>query len=136
MKRPRILLVEDNRLLRWWLMLDLLDAGYWVAGPDTIEEAIHWADTIPFDVLLTDWRLPVGHDGFEMLEHVRAHSPEVLPILMSAELDDELAGQARAVGFRHMLVKPFRSQELLEALQNTGLVTPPALPVSRREVHA
>ena len=117
MRRPKILLVEDNRLLRWWMMLDLFDAGYWVAGPDTIEEAIHWADTMTFDILITDWRLPVGHDGFEMLERVRAKSPEITALLMSAEMDGELAEQARSVGFHRVLTKPFQPGELLEVLQ-------------------
>lgn len=129
MYRPRILLVEDNRLLRWWLMIDLYDAGFWVVGPDTIEEAIHWAESMHFDVLLTDWRLPVGHDGFEMLTRVRTNSPGIHPILMSAEMDDELAQQARHTGFEHVLVKPFRSDELLAALKATG-------PFSRAAVRA
>lgn len=117
MNRSKVLLVEDNRLLRWWLMIDLYDAGYFVAGPDTIEEAIHWAGSMSFEVLITDWRLPVGHDGFEMLERVRAKSPDILPILMSAEVDDELAQQAHEIGFRCVLTKPFSPGQLLEALR-------------------
>ncbi len=121
MERPRILLVEDNKLLRWWMMVDLFDAGFWVAAPDTMEEAIRWAETLSFDILFTDWRLPVGHDGFEMLERVRAKSPASIAVLMSAEMDDELARQAHAVGFQHVLTKPFRPADLVEMLQ-------PALP--------
>ena len=117
MHRRKILLVEDNRLLRWWMMLDLYDAGFWVAGPDTIEEALHWAETMRFDVLITDWRLPVGHDGFAMLERVRARSPEITALLMSAEMDDDLAANARAAGFHQVLAKPFRPCELLQLLQ-------------------
>lgn len=116
MDRHKVLLVEDNRLLRWWLLLDLYDAGYWVAAPDNPDDAVGWADSSSFDILITDWRLPGGHCGFEMLDHAKAKSPSIRAVLMSAEMDEELASQAYLAGFEHILTKPFAASELIQVL--------------------
>ncbi len=116
MNRRKVLLVEDNRLLRWWMLLDLYDAGFWVAAPDTPENAMVWADFCAFDILITDWRLPAGHNGIEMLTRTRAKSPAATAILMSAEMNEDLADQAYAAGFAHVLAKPFSPDELLHVL--------------------
>jgi len=117
MKRRRVLLVEDNQLLRWWLTMDLYGAGFRVAAPDNLERAITWADTFSFDALITDWRLSADHDGMEMLRHVRAKSPSAQAILISAEMNEDLADKARTAGFDLSLTKPFTPAELLHALQ-------------------
>jgi DNA-binding response OmpR family regulator len=108
MYQKRVLLVEDNRLLRRGLEANLLAAGYEVAAPESIELAMRWAEAVPFDALVTDWRLPVGHNGFQFLQRVRSRSPRAFAILMSAEMDDELARQARSCHFDRVLLKPFR----------------------------
>lgn len=115
--KPKVLLVEDNRPVRWWLMSVLGKAGFWVAGPDTVEEALRWAHAFEFDLLVTDWRLVAGHDGFEVLEHLRRKSPLAAAILMSAEVDEDLERHSACAGFDRVLPKPFAAQEMVELAQ-------------------
>ncbi len=129
MNRRKVLLVEDNRLLRWWMLLDLYEAGYWVAAPDSPEDAVRLANTSEFDVLITDWRLPESHTGFEMLSHAKTTSPAVLSVLISAEMNEEMAYQAHCAGFDQTLAKPFQRGDLLQALQKPCSHTPTPAPI-------
>jgi CheY-like chemotaxis protein len=115
MQAPTVLLVEDNQLLRWWLTRSLQREGYSVVAPKSVEEVVQMTGS-PFDVLITDWRLPDGHDGFQVLRRLRAKCSGILAILISAEADAELADRARASGFDVVIQKPFPLAEIMGAV--------------------
>ena len=115
--RPSILIVEDNRLLRWWLTSSLYRAGFCALAPETVGDALSCAHSCQFDLLITDWRLPEGHDGFEVLNAVRGTCPRVLSMLISAELDEELTQKAQRAGFDVTFQKPFRLEDIVAAAQ-------------------
>jgi len=117
MQRPKVLLVEDNLLFRWWMLSDFNRAGFWVTAPTSVEEALRLGTTISFDILVTDWRLPDGHDGFDVLNRVRSKFPEILAVLISADADPDLAARARAAGFDFVLRKPFASTLILDLVR-------------------
>ena len=116
MSHPIILLVEDNRLLRWWLTSSLQREGWAVSAPQSPEEAMTLAGAKSFDVVITDWRLPEGHFGCEILERVRQKHPATMAILISAESGGEFTDQARACGFDLIIEKPFPVAEILGAV--------------------
>lgn len=124
MELPRVLVVEDNRLLRWWMTSSLEHAGFVVEAPETFSEALRICDTSAIEMLVTDWHLrPVPSavegeqgDGFEVLEHARRHSPQVFAVLISAEADAELTGAARTAGFDVVIQKPFPVAEIVGAV--------------------
>lgn len=118
MDRPRVLLVEDNRLLRWWMARSLERNGFVVFAPDPPLKALALARECAIDLLVTDWHLGEGLDGFEMLAHVRRNSPRVYGILISAEADENLARLARKAGFDAVIRKPFPIAEIVGAARN------------------
>jgi DNA-binding response OmpR family regulator len=116
MPQPRVLLVEDNRLLRWWMACSLEQAGFCVAAPETSLEAMEVCSRCPLDLLVTDWHLGGGEDGFQVLSQARQKSPNVFAILISAEADDSLATAARGAGFDVVIQKPFPVAEITAAV--------------------
>jgi len=114
---PRILLIEDNELLRWSMTANLTREGFLVVAPATVDEALRRGTEQRFDVLMIDWRLPDGHDGIEVLNTVRKVFPQIPSILISAEAGDELAERARRAGFDHVLLKPAAISEIVGAIQ-------------------
>jgi two-component system OmpR family response regulator len=118
MTGPTILLVEDNRLLRWWMTCSLQYEGWVVSAPQSPNEAIALAGAKSFDVVITDWRLPEGHFGCEILARVREKSPRTLAILISAESGGEFTDQARACGFDLVIEKPFPVAEIVGAVHH------------------
>jgi len=118
MDSPTVLLVEDNRLLRWWMASGLERSGFVVLAPDPPEKALAVSDKCAIDLLVTDWHLGEGPDGFEMLAHTRRNSPQVYGILISAEADDNLARVARKAGFDAVIRKPFPIAEIVGAARS------------------
>ena len=113
----RILLVEDNQLLRWWMTLCLSREGFLVVAPPTVEEAFRLGASYPFDVLVSDWRLQNGHDGLEVLAAVKHASPQIAAILISAEADHDLTVRALEAGFHRVMQKPLDSSDIVSAIQ-------------------
>lgn len=71
------------------------------------------------DLLVTDYRLAGGRDGFEVIARLRQHYDDEIPALMvTASTDAELPGRAAALGAR-LLHKPIGLQRLLEAMQSS-----------------
>ena len=107
MGQATVLLVEDNGLLREWLRNCLEGYGFCVAAPPSVSEAVHLAAARPFDVVITDWHLADGWDGFQVLAQVRKEHPQVPLVLISADADAELVHRAQCAGFDSVLQKPF-----------------------------
>lgn len=113
-----ILLVEDNRLLRWSVTSSLQREGCRVTATKSADEAIALAATARFDILITDWHLTSGYDGLDILDRVREKCPQTLAILISAEADSGLSDRARANGFNLVIEKPFPVAAIVGAVEH------------------
>lgn len=127
MNRLKILFVEDNRLLRWWITAGLESEGYSVLAPHSTDEATSLASGTKFDLLITDCQLSNDCDGFEVLACVRKNRPETPAILISARPCTEMTAAAKVDNFDLILEKPFPLAELVSGVQrlaesrNSGL---------------
>lgn len=93
----RILLVEDEPVIRGIVADMLSDAGFEVTATCTGDEAaILIADSDRFDVLLTDITMPGLIDGIGLAEHAREVHPELPVVFVSGRPDH--ARRAEAVG--------------------------------------
>ncbi|MFI5181462.1 MAG: sigma-54-dependent transcriptional regulator [Thermoanaerobaculia bacterium] len=123
MTRSRILVVDDERLIRWTLRERLEEAGYAVVEAATGTEALALADE-GADLVLLDFKLP-DLDGLEVLRQIRDRHPDILVILITALATVENAVEAMKRGAWHYLNKPIDLDELLllvgKALETTRL---------------
>ncbi|HEY3521790.1 MAG TPA: response regulator [Rhodanobacteraceae bacterium] len=110
-QRWRVLLVEDETVLRELAAENLQEAGYDVieAGDGAGGLAIMQTDT-PIDVLLSDIRLP-GMDGYRLAEAGRALRPELKIILMTGYASGPMPSGLRNAVYR-VLQKPFELDAL------------------------
>jgi DNA-binding response OmpR family regulator len=118
----RILLVEDDLLVRETLAMDLRDQGYDVIEAETGDEA-RGVDAFAFDVLVTDIRMPGQITGWQLAELYRDARPD-LPVLYMTGYSDE---PHRQVAGSRLLAKPFRLGELkahLSELPGAGVRAP------------
>ncbi len=90
--RPRILIVEDEVLIRIMVSDELRDAGYEVIEAATADEAVEILQTaLPFDLVFSDVRMPGSMDGLGLLACVRARFPALPVIITSGHMDPALA---------------------------------------------
>jgi DNA-binding NtrC family response regulator len=119
----RILVVDDESLVRWSLRERLTAEGHDVVEAATAEEAVDKArDDI--DLIFLDFKLPDG-DGLSVLRKVKERTPDLPVILMTAFSTIENAVEAMKLGAFHYVNKPFNLDEVLllaeKALETVAL---------------
>jgi two-component system KDP operon response regulator KdpE len=111
MNKPRVLMVEDDPLIRRFVRSALEDEGCEVFEADTVARGLIEAGTRQPNLLILDLGLPDG-DGRSLISEVRTWSQ--LPIIvLSARSREEEKVAALDAGADDYLVKPFGVPELL-----------------------
>ena len=108
----RILVVDDDKIIRVPLSDDLKDAGHEAADVESAEEAWTALERASYDVVITDILMP-GMDGITFLEKVKEGYPETAVIMMTGYGTVENAVQAMKLGAYDYITKPFDNEELL-----------------------
>jgi DNA-binding NtrC family response regulator len=110
--RPRVLIVDDEALIRWALGETLGDQGFAVEEAASRKEALDLIERgVSFDVVLLDLRLPDSHD-LQLLARVRALMPATPIILMTAYATPETVERALELGAFRVVSKPFEIAEI------------------------
>jgi DNA-binding NtrC family response regulator len=108
---PRLLVVDDDRLLRWSVGETFTARGWNVVEASDAQSGMQkFTDSKPFDLVLLDLRLP-DSDDMGVLARMRHDAPAVPVILMTAFTTREVLEEAMAL---HTLVmsKPFDLDDL------------------------
>jgi DNA-binding NtrC family response regulator len=105
----RILLVEDEYNVRVLLEHVLIDAGYEVDSAATVAEAKSLLDSVRYDLVLADGRLP---DGTGMMLADQAEESGIKALIITG-----YAFQLAELGRYEFLMKPVRPAELVGAIE-------------------
>jgi DNA-binding NtrC family response regulator len=108
----RILVVDDEALIRDTLAEYLQQEGFAVDACPTGEAALALAAETRYDVALCDMQLP-GIDGIELLERLLKLSPQTFVLLVTAFATVENAVEAFQRGAHDYLMKPILLDEVL-----------------------
>jgi two-component system, cell cycle sensor histidine kinase and response regulator CckA len=112
----RILLVEDNEIVRGPVTLLLEALGYDVVPAEGPTEALELAaDGAPIDLLLTDVVMP-GMNGRQLAERLRELRPELKVLFMSGYNDDAVIARGVIDHEIAFLQKPFGADQLSQAV--------------------
>lgn len=121
MKGLRILLVDDEPLMRL-SMVDALEAiGHDVEAAPSGTEGIEAIRQRPFDLVITDLRLP-GADGLTVLKAAKEQSRYAEVVVITAHGSVETAVGAMKLGAFDYVTKPFQMDELLLIVERLGRV--------------
>src|SRR5512138_514808 len=108
----RILVVDDEPLIRWCISETLGAAGYGITEAQDAASALRALTEMPDpDVILLDFRLPDSSD-LGLLEKSRHIAPAAAVIMMTAFGTPEVTAAALNLGARVVLTKPFDMQDL------------------------
>jgi DNA-binding NtrC family response regulator len=111
MTMPRLLVVDDEPLIRETLSEYLTQEGFAVTACATGAEALDRAGDEAFDLALCDVQLP-DVDGLELLDRLLRISPETSVLLITAYATVENAIQAFQRGAHDYLMKPLLLEEV------------------------
>src|ERR671923_1373717 len=107
----RILIVEDEDLMRELLTKILADENYRLYQASNGEEALKLLQEQPIDLVLTDLKMK-SMDGLQLLSQVRALDPEIVVVVMTAYASVETAVEAMRKGAYDYITKPFINEEI------------------------
>jgi two-component system response regulator AtoC len=106
----KILVVDDDRAVRYMLSELLVEEGYEVASAENGPAALAMLDGV--DVVLSDLVMP-GMDGMSLLARLTAQAPDVPVILLTAQGNEKAAVRAMREGAFDYQSKPCDQDELL-----------------------
>ncbi len=120
--QPKVLVVDDEPDLLELLELTLSRMGLDTSRAETVADAIALLDREPFDLCLTDMRLPDG-EGLRVVEHINQKALDVPVAVITAFGSAENAVAALKAGAFDYLAKPV-ALEQLRALVKQALKVP------------
>jgi len=113
----RVLVVDDEALIRWSLVETLSRSGHVAVEAGDAAGALRAVTTteVPFDVVLLDLRLP-DSNGLALLSRLRGLSPATRIVLMTAYGTPETRQAALDLGAYCVLDKPFELDDVAPLL--------------------
>lgn len=115
-KKIRVLVVDDEALIRRSLKMSLENAGYIVDVSETGRRALNKINELDYDIVITDLLMP-ELDGVEMLTIMEKKGISVPVIIISAYFNEILVEDDFYKGALRCIDKPFDMKNVLVAVQ-------------------
>ncbi|MDZ7842500.1 MAG: sigma-54 dependent transcriptional regulator [Gammaproteobacteria bacterium] len=110
-EKQKVLIVDDEPDIRDLLTMSLSQMNLDSDAVGTLTEARTCIDDGPFDLCLTDMRLPDG-DGIDLVRHIQKTRPELPVAIITAYGNVETAVEALKAGAYDFVSKPLKLDEL------------------------
>lgn len=126
---PRVLVVDDDRLMREVLKTIIRDGKLAVAGEakDGVM-ALQQVQQLRPDVVCLDVNMP-GMNGLEVLQAIREASPRTRVIMITGDASMDTVREAVSHGAVGFIIKPFRADRVITAIR-TAMAAPSDSPFS------
>ena len=115
LRKMKILLIDDDELIRDSLTLFFGGKGVYLLSFETAEEGLKELDKHNYDIIIVDYRLQ-GIDGVEFFKRIREKQKNTMKILITAYKDHSVVSEADKVGIQDIIEKPFTSRTIEQAL--------------------
>ena len=118
MMGKKILIVDDEEVIRKFLRIHLTKWGYEVGEARDGAEALEQLGKDVFDLLICDILMP-NKDGWELLKEMRSDpkTKDVPAIVLTAKNDDSDMFKGYDLGANYYMTKPFTKAQLLYGLR-------------------
>lgn len=115
----KILIIDDEVIMRNFLVEALMRKGIEAQGVESGERALKLLQDCSFDLIITDMKMP-GLSGLDVLRKVKDQSPQTLIIVITAFGTIENAVEAMKAGAFHYLIKPFSVESLFATIEKAN----------------
>jgi DNA-binding NtrC family response regulator len=115
MEKGKVLAIDDEDIVLKSVKKILAEENYEVDVSSSGRQGIDWAIDRPYDVVLTDIRMPdIG--GMRVLRDIKRAKPSLAVIMITGYASVQSAVQAMKLGAADYLEKPFTPDQLLKAV--------------------
>ena len=116
--KPRILVADDDPILRRFLEVAIQQQGFLVRVCENGTQALEQAEAGSFSLLVIDYRLGTPN-GFQVLQKLRKQGVTTPAILISSHFPDEVAVESGSLEAVSLLQKPFSLTALRTAIERS-----------------
>ena len=114
----RILVVEDDRLVRDYVLAQLHSLGYATLSAANADGALDIVRSkAPFDLLFTDIIMPGSMNGRQLADAIAAEQPQLKVLFTSGYTEDAIIHHGRLDSGVLLLAKPYRKSELARMIR-------------------
>jgi CheY-like chemotaxis protein len=124
MSTNKVLLVDDDEVVRVALGGVLEQSGFAVTCAANVVEALKHITSEPYDALLSDLHMPGAGDGLTVISAMRHVNPSAVTLLLSAFPHLEAAAQAILFQADEILVKPMEVTSLVQVIRQRLAIGP------------
>ena len=121
--KTKVLIVEDEAIIRISAAATLEDAGYGVWEAANSTEALRVLKQQEINLLVTNVRMPGEMDGLDLVTCVRHRHPAIRALVVSG---NSSAGEAREAGAYAFLAKPYMAHSLVRSVNELILSAVPS----------
>jgi two-component system alkaline phosphatase synthesis response regulator PhoP/two-component system response regulator VicR len=114
----KVLIVDDEEIIRKFLRINLLKLGYEVKEAMDGVQALEQLGKDTYDLLISDVLMP-NKNGWELLKAIRSNpkTKDLPVILLTAKNEDADMFQGYELGANYYMTKPFTKDQLLFGLK-------------------
>ena len=116
MNKGRVLIIDDEEIVRLSCQRILVPEGYEVKSAGSAVEGLAILADGPVDVVLTDLKMP-DTDGIEVLKRIKEEWPDTEVIMITGYQTINTAVQAIKLGAFDYIEKPFVPNDIVEAIE-------------------
>jgi CheY-like chemotaxis protein len=132
MSTTRVLLVDDDEVVRMIFTEALEQSGFAVTCARNVVEALNHITSQSYDALVSDLHMPGAGDGLTVVSAMRHANPSAVTLLLSAFPQMEAAAQAILLQADEILVKPMEVTSLVDVIKQRIAIGP----VRNREIES
>ena len=114
--RPRVVVCDDELLIRMWLEEHLREAGYDSESVPDGQSLLAAVQREPADLVLLDLRLPDG-SGIDVCRDVRSIDPSIRALILTSYEDDEALFASIMAGAAGFVLKQVRGGDLVTSIK-------------------
>jgi DNA-binding response OmpR family regulator len=117
MPRARVLVVEDDTLVREVMVEALTEAGFQVHDAEDGDEAAKLIDADGYSLVVTDINMPGKLDGIDVAAYARRKRPGI-PIVFVTARPDALPKAQSSGAVTAILAKPYAPEALVHSIRS------------------
>ena len=118
----KILVVDDDKLIRWSLKEIFSQEGYVVDAVATAKDALKQAKNITYELIFSDLEIS-DESGIEMLRKARTFQPDAKIIILSALTKQQIEPKLGSLSIYSIIEKPFKSEQIRTLVKNALVST-------------
>ena len=125
MEKKKAIVIDDEQIVLDSVSQILIDENYEVDVSLSGREGLDWAIERPYDIVLTDIRMPdIG--GMRVLRDIKRIKPSLPVLIITGYATAKSAVQAMKLGAADYIEKPFEPEQLLDAVARALGISPEA----------